>query len=84
MTTAKIFRSKNCHGVPLPKHVRVHGSELASFRSGEEVLLCKKQGTMPRAFQLLQNLPCDLTIAGRQNDRPLKRKATELKKPGRG
>jgi hypothetical protein len=34
MTTAKIFRSKNCHGVPLPKQIRVYGGELDSFRRG--------------------------------------------------
>jgi antitoxin VapB len=84
MTTAKIFHSKNCRGVPLPKQIRVHGSQRARFRRGEEVLLRRKQDTMLRAFQLLQRLPCDPTTAGRQNDRPQERNAIRLKKRGRG
>jgi hypothetical protein len=84
MTTAKIFCSQNCHGVPLPKQIRVHGSERASFRGGAEVLLRNKQDTMLRTFRLLQSLPCDPAISGRPNDRPQERNATRLKKRGRG
>jgi antitoxin VapB len=69
MTTAKVFRSKNCHAVRLPRQIRVYGSELDSFRHGDEIILRDQKGTTRHAFQLLASLPNDLTIADRQIDR---------------
>jgi antitoxin VapB len=74
MTTAKVFRSGNSQAVRLPKQFRLKSQEVEIFRRGDEIVLREKQGTMLRAFELLASLPDDLTIAGRVNDRPQKRK----------
>ncbi|MGB7752706.1 MAG: type II toxin-antitoxin system VapB family antitoxin [Candidatus Acidiferrales bacterium] len=74
MTTAKVFRSGNSQAVRLPKQFRLKSKEVEIFRRGDEIVLREKQGTMLRAFELLASLPDDLTIAGRVNDRPQKRK----------
>jgi antitoxin VapB len=74
MSTAKVFRSGNSQAVRLPKQFRLKSKEVEIFRRGDEIVLREKQGTMLRAFELLASLPDDLTIAGRVNDRPQKRK----------
>jgi antitoxin VapB len=83
MPTAKIFRSRNCQAVQLPKDFRVRGQELEIFRRGDEIILRETKGSMVRAFELLASLPNDLTIARRKDDRPQKRNGMQLKKPGR-
>jgi antitoxin VapB len=84
MTAAKVFRSKNCHGVRLPRQIRACGGEPNRFRRGDEIILRDKKGTTRRAFQPLASLPNDLTIADRQIGRPQRRNATRPKKRGRG
>jgi antitoxin VapB len=74
MSTAKVFRSGNSQAVRLPKQFRLKSKEVEIFRRGDEIVLREKKGTMVRAFELLASLPDDLTIAGRENDRPQKRK----------
>jgi antitoxin VapB len=83
MPTARIFWSRNCQAVQLPKEFRVSGEEPASFRRGDEIILRETKGAMLRAFELLASLPNDLTIARRRNDRPQRRNGMKLKKPGR-
>jgi virulence-associated protein VagC len=83
VTRAKVFRSKNCRGIRLPRQMQVYGGELDSFRRGDEIISRDKQGTTRHAFQLLASPPNDLTIADRQIDRPQKRNARR-KKRGRG
>jgi antitoxin VapB len=60
MATAKIFRSRNCQAVQLPKEFRVSGKELDTFRRGDEMILREKEGTMLRALELLATLSSDL------------------------
>ncbi len=74
MSTAKVFRSGNSQAVRLPKQFRVKSKEVEIFRRGDEIVLREKKGTMVRAFDLLASLPDDLTITGREKDRPQKRK----------
>ncbi len=74
MSTAKVFRSGNSQAVRLPKQFRLKSKEVEIFRRGDEIVLREKKGTMLRAFELLAGLPDDLTIAGRENDTPQKRK----------
>jgi antitoxin VapB len=73
MSTAKVFRSGNSQAVRLPKQFRLKSKEVEIFRRGDEIVLREKKGTMLRAFELLASLPDDLTIVGRENDRPQER-----------
>jgi antitoxin VapB len=83
MTIAKMFRSRNCQAVQLPREFRASDKELDIFRRGDEIILRETTGTMVRAFELLENLSNDLTFAGRRNDRPQKRNVASLKKRGK-
>jgi antitoxin VapB len=84
MGTARVFRSGNSQAVRLPKQFRLKSDEVEIFRRGEEIVLREKDGTMVRAFDLLADLPDDFEIAGRgkagrgtagrEKDRPQKRK----------
>jgi antitoxin VapB len=74
MGTAKVFRSGNSQAVRLPKQFRLKSKEVEIFWRGDEIVLREKKGTMLRAFELLAGLPDDLTVAGRENDTPQKRK----------
>jgi antitoxin VapB len=73
MSTAKVFRSGNSQAVRLPKQFRLKSKEVEIFRRGDEIVLREKKGTMLRAFELLASLPDDLSIPGREKDRPQKR-----------
>ncbi len=74
MGTARVFRSGNSQAVRLPKQFRLKSEEVEIFRRGEEIILREKVGSMVRAFDLLADLPDDFEIAGREKDRPQKRK----------
>lgn len=74
MGTARVFRSGNSQAVRLPKQFRFKSKEVEIFRRGDEVVLREKKGNMARAFELLAGLPDDFDAAGRENDRPQKRK----------
>jgi antitoxin VapB len=74
MSTARVFRSGNSQAVRLPKQFRLESKEVEIFRRGDEIVLREKDGTMVRAFDLLAGLPDDLEVAGREKDRPQKRK----------
>jgi len=74
MGTARVFRSGNSQAVRLPKQFRLKSEEVEIFRRGEEIVLREKDGTLVRAFDLLAGLPDDLSLAGREKDRPQKRK----------
>jgi antitoxin VapB len=84
MTTAKIFRSRNCQAVQPPKEFRVSGKEKDILRRGDEINLREKTAPMARVFELLAGLPGDLTIADRKSDRPQERDGTRLRKRRRG
>jgi antitoxin VapB len=60
MANAKIFRSRNCQAVQLPKEFRVSGKELEIFRRGNQIILREKRRTMLRAFESLASSPSDL------------------------
>jgi antitoxin VapB len=83
MATVKIFRSRNCQAVQLPKELRVSSKELDVYRRGDEIILHEKTAPMARAFELLAGLPGDLTIADRKNDQPQTRTGMRLKKGGK-
>jgi antitoxin VapB len=53
---------------------RLKSKEVEILRRGEEIVLREKRGTMARAFELLAALPADLTLAGREKDKPQKRR----------
>jgi antitoxin VapB len=72
--TARVFRSGNSQAVRLPKQFRLKSEEVEIFRRGDEIILREKDGDMVRAFDLLAGLPDDFELAGRQKDRPQKRK----------
>ncbi len=74
MTTAKVFRSGNSQAVRLPKQFRFKSKEVEIFRRGDEVVLREKDRTLTRAFELIANLPDDFDLAGRECERPEKRK----------
>jgi antitoxin VapB len=74
MGTARVSRSGNSQAVRLPKQFRLKSEEVEIFRRGEEIVLREKVGTMVRAFDLLADLPDDFSLAGREKDRPQKRK----------
>jgi antitoxin VapB len=74
MGTARVFRSGNSQAVRLPKQFRLKSEEVEIFRRGDEIVLREKDGNMVRAFDLLAALPDDLELAGREKDRPQKRK----------
>jgi virulence-associated protein VagC len=79
MTTAKVCRSGDCHGVRLPQQIRLHGGELGAFRRGGEIILRDQKGPMLRAFQSLASLRNDLTIAD-----PPERPATKAQRDETG
>lgn len=74
MGTARVFRSGNSQAVRLPKRFRLKSEEVEIFRRGKEIVLREKDGNMVRAFDLLAGLPDDLSLPGREKDRPQKRK----------
>jgi antitoxin VapB len=74
MDTARVFRSGNSQAVRLPKQFRLKGREVEIFRRGDEIVLREKEEDMMRAFELLAGLPDDLSLAGREKDKPQKRK----------
>jgi len=74
MSTARVFRSGNSQAVRLPKQFRLGSKDVEIFRRGDEIVLREKDGAMVRAFDLLAGLPDDLEVAGREKDRPQKRK----------
>jgi antitoxin VapB len=74
MGTARVFRSGNSQAVRLPKQFRLKSEEVEIFRRGDEIVLREKNGNMVRAFDLLAGLPDDLELAGRDKDRPQKRR----------
>jgi antitoxin VapB len=74
MGTARVFRSGNSQAVRLPKQFRLKSEEVEIFRRGDEIVLREKDGNLVRAFDLLAGLPDDLELAGREKDRPQKRK----------
>lgn len=74
MATAKVFRSGNSQAVRLPKQFRLKSKEVEISRRGDEIVLREKSGIMARAFQLLAALPEDLTLPGRDKDKPQKRR----------
>jgi antitoxin VapB len=74
MGTARVFRSGNSQAVRLPKEFRLQSKEVEIFRRGDEIVLRENDGTLARAFDLLASLPDDLTVRGRDKDRPQKRK----------
>jgi len=74
MGTARVFRSGNSQAVRLPKEFRLKSEEVEIFRRGDEIVLREKDGNLVRAFDLLAGLPDDFDLAGREKDRPQKRK----------
>jgi antitoxin VapB len=74
MGTARVFRSGNSQAVRLPKQFRLKSDEVEIFRRGDEIVLREKQGSMVPAFDLLADLQDDFSLAGREKDRPQKRK----------
>jgi antitoxin VapB len=74
MGTARVFRSGNSQAVRLPKQFRFKSNEVEIFRRGNEIVLREKDDNMVRAFDLLASLPDDLSLAGRKDDPPQKRK----------
>ena len=74
MATAKVFRSGNSQALRLPKQFRLKSKEVEIFRRGDEIVLREKDGDLVRAFDLLAGLPDDFELAGREKDRPQKRK----------
>jgi len=74
MSTARVFRSGNSQAVRLPKQFRLKSEEVEIFRRGDEIVLREKDGNLVRAFELLAGLPDDFELAGRERDRPQKRK----------
>ena len=74
MNTARVFRSGNSQAVRLPKQFRLKSEEVEIFRRGDEIVLREKDGNLVRAFELLAGLPDDIELAGREKDRPQKRK----------
>jgi antitoxin VapB len=84
MGTARVFRSGNSQAVRLPKQFRLKSEEVEIFRRGDEIVLREKDGTMARAFDLLADLPDDISLARvrkdgnkkdrNKKDRPQKRK----------
>lgn len=74
MATAKVFKSGNSQAVRLPKQFRLQSKEVEISRRGDEIILREKRGSMTRAFDLLASLPEDLTLEGREKDKPQKRK----------
>jgi antitoxin VapB len=74
MGTARVFRSGNSQAVRLPKQFRLKSEEVEIFRRGKEIVLREKDGNMVKAFDLLAELPGDLSLPARDKDRPQKRK----------
>ncbi len=74
MGTARVFRSGNSQAVRLPKQFRLSSKEVEIFRRGDEIVLREKDGNIARAFELLAGLPEDIDLAGREKDRPQKRR----------
>jgi antitoxin VapB len=74
MAKARVFRSGNSQAVRLPKEFRLKGNEVDIFRRGDEIVLREKGKGLARAFEILANLPHDLSTAGRHDTLPQARK----------
>jgi antitoxin VapB len=74
MGTARVFRSGNSQAVRLPKEFRLKNDEVEIFRRGDEIVLREKDGNLVRAFELLTDLPEDISLSQREKDWPQKRK----------
>jgi antitoxin VapB len=74
MAMAKVFKSGNSQAVRLPKQFRLKSKEVEITRRGDEIVLREQRGNLARAFDLLAGLPKDLTLSGREKDKPQKRK----------
>lgn len=58
----------------LPKEFRLKNDEVEIFRRGDEIVLREKDGNLVRAFELLTDLPEDISLSQREKDWPQKRK----------
>jgi len=74
MATAKVFKSGNSQAVRLPKQFRVKSKEVEISRRGDEIVLRESKGRMARGVELVAAWPEHLTLAGREKDKPQKRK----------
>ncbi len=74
MATARVFRSGNSQAVRLPKEFRLKGSEVEIFRRGDEIVLREQGKGLGRAFEILANLPLDLSPETRRDPNPQRRK----------
>jgi antitoxin VapB len=74
MPKARVFRSGNSQAVRLPKEFRLKGNEVDIFRRGDEIVLRETGKGLARAFEILANLPHDLSPEDRQDTAPQIRK----------
>jgi antitoxin VapB len=74
MSVARVFQSGNSQAVRLPKQFRVKSGELEIFRRGDEIVLRERDRDMARAFDLLADLPEDVTLIRSDKDEPQKRR----------
>lgn len=68
MARARVFRSGNSQAVRLPKEFRISADEVEIFRRGQEIVLLEKPRGMQRAFELIAELPEE--ISGAREHRP--------------
>lgn len=70
MTTARVFKSGNSQAVRLPKEFRLNSPEVEIFRRGNEIVLREPGQGMARAFEILANLPDDMSSDERRDSPP--------------
>lgn len=69
LTTAKLFMTDRSQAVRLPKEFRFEGSEVETFRRGDEVVLRSRPQSGAAVFGRLSKLPDDF-MEERRQDKP--------------
>ena len=77
MKTTKIFKSGNSLAVRLPKEFQLHGSKVAIFKRGHDIVLREIPQNLKAAFILLTQLEDISLTEKRIDDIPQKREPLE-------
>lgn len=67
LKTTKVFRSGNSMAVRLPKDCQISGDTVEIIKKGSTIILREIPATLDKAFELMEHLPADYYVDGRQD-----------------
>ncbi len=68
LKTTKVFKSGNSMAVRLPKDCQISGDTVEIIKKGSTIILREIPTTLDKAFELMEHLPADYCVGGRQDD----------------